>query len=208
MNILYEDKYIIAVEKPAGILAFPIPGSTEKTIGDMVGALPCHRLDRDTSGIMLLAKSEEVKLAMQKLFKDRNIRKEYIALVWGKVEPDKGEIKIPLGRGTKDRMRIVPDAEGRESHTIYSVRRYYPKSDMSLLSVEIKTGRTHQIRVHFSSIGHPVVGDKEYSRKLAELSRQFLHAESISFNHPYTKKRINLTLKLPKELKDYLKTLS
>jgi 23S rRNA pseudouridine1911/1915/1917 synthase len=204
LNILYEDQYIIAVEKPAGVLAYPLPGSDEKTIGDIYNALPIHRLDRDTSGIILLAKSEEVKEIMQKLFKERQIEKTYTALVCGKVEPKSGEIKIPLGRGSKDRLRVVPSTEGRESHTTYSVEKYFEEKDMSLLRVGLKTGRTHQIRVHFSAIGHPVVGDKKYSKKESTLKRQFLHATEISFIHPYTHKLINLKSPLPKDLKSYL----
>jgi 23S rRNA-/tRNA-specific pseudouridylate synthase len=96
--VIYEDEYIKAVEKPAGVLAYPLPGSDEKTVGDMVGGLPIHRLDRDTSGILLLAKTEEYKTEFQKLFAEREIEKRYKALVWGKVEPEVGEINIPIRR--------------------------------------------------------------------------------------------------------------
>jgi 23S rRNA pseudouridine1911/1915/1917 synthase len=206
--ILFQDKYILAVEKPAGVLAYPLPTSDEKTIGDMFSALMIHRLDRDTSGIILLAKNEEVKNKMQRLFKKRKIEKTYTALVWGKVEPERGEIKIPLGRGSKDRLRIVPQTEGRESHTIYEVEKYFKTKNMTLVRVGLKTGRTHQIRVHFSAIGHPVVGDTKYTRKDTSLKRQFLHASELSFIHPYTHKKIKLKSLLPDDLKNYLSTLS
>ena len=119
--IIYEDEYIIAADKPAGLLSYPLPGSDEETIGDILGAKPVHRLDRDTSGILLLAKSDEAKDAMQDLFKNRDIQKTYIALVWGALEPKRGEIIIPLGRGAKDRLKTVPHASGRASHTIYEL---------------------------------------------------------------------------------------
>jgi 23S rRNA pseudouridine1911/1915/1917 synthase len=208
IDILFEDKYILAVDKPAGVLAYPLPGSSEKTLGDMVKALPCHRLDRDTSGVMLLAKNEKAKLAMQKLFSERKIEKTYAALVRGKVEPMEGEIKIPLGRGTKDRLRVVPSALGRESHTIYSVRKYFPESNTSLLDVDLKTGRTHQIRVHFNAIGHPVVGDKKYSHRDADIPRQFLHATKVGFVSPFDGKKMEIVSKLPAELKNYLSALN
>lgn len=202
---IFEDKYLIVVEKPAGILSYPLPGSDEKTVGDLVGAQPVHRLDRDTSGILILAKSEDAKAKMQALFKSRQITKKYTALVWGKVEPETGEINIPLGRGRNDRLRVVPKAGGRESVTEYQVEKYFPKSDMSLLSVNLKTGRTHQIRVHMSAIGHPVVGDPKYSKKGTDLARQFLHSSYTSFIHPITGEKIELKSALPADLKIFLK---
>lgn len=207
-KILFEDENILAVEKPAGVLAYPLPGSNEETIGDMVGATPVHRLDRDTSGIILLAKNEKSKRAMQKLFKDRKIEKTYLTLLWGKVEPEKGEIKIPLGRGSKDRLRVVPQTEGRASHTVYEVEKYFQERDMTLVRVGLKTGRTHQIRVHFSAIGYPVVGDTKYSKRTVSLKRQFLHATKLCFVHPYTHKEVRLESPLPDDLKTYLTTLS
>jgi 23S rRNA pseudouridine1911/1915/1917 synthase len=206
--VIYEDEYIKAVEKPAGVLAYPLPGSDEKTVGDMVGGLPIHRLDRDTSGILLLAKTEEYKTEFQKLFAEREIEKRYKALVWGKVEPEVGEINIPLGRGAKDRLRVVAKHGGRESRTLYKVEKYFAHNKMSLVDVDLKTGRTHQIRVHFSAIGHPVVGDAKYSVRKSELKRQFLHAYSINFTHPYTHQKITLHSDLPPDLSSYLLQLS
>ena len=208
IQILYDDQDILVVEKPAGVLAYPLPGKTEKTIGDMVGAMPVHRLDRDTSGIMILAKNEKAKAAMQKLFGERKIKKTYTALVQGRVEPSSGEINIPLGRGAKDRLRVVPKHSGRESATAYKVTKYFPKNNMSLLSVDLKTGRTHQIRVHFASIGHPVVGDQKYSKKsVGGLKRQFLHASEIGFTHPITGENLYLKSELPVDLNKYLFSL-
>lgn len=190
------------------MLSYPIPGSDEKTIGDILSALPIHRLDRDTSGIILLAQDEKSKEAFQRLFRDREIEKEYTTLVWGKVEPKSGEIKIPLGRGSKDRLRVVPSSTGRESHTIYKVLKYFKDPNMSLLKIRLKTGRTHQIRVHMAAIGHPVVGDKKYTKKPEGPGRQFLHASHIAFVHPVTGKKVSLDSELPKDLTDYLATLT
>lgn len=206
--ILFEDDYLKVAEKPAGVLAYPLPGSTEKTVGDMVNALPVHRLDRDTSGILILAKNEEAKAAMQRIFKERKVEKRYKALVWGDVDPKEGIINIPIGRGSKDRLRMVPAHSGRESITHYSVEKYFPKSKMSLVDVDLKTGRTHQIRVHFNAIGHPVVGDSKYSNRKAELARQFLHAYKVSFISPFNRKQMNFESDLPKDLKEYLNSLN
>jgi 23S rRNA pseudouridine1911/1915/1917 synthase len=207
IKIIYEDENIIAVDKPAGILSYPLPGSSEQTIGDMVGAQPAHRLDRDTSGVFLLAKNEMALTALQGLFKQRKIEKKYKALVWGKVEPKTGEIDIPLGRGSRDRLRVVPKSSGRESKTIYEVTKYYPKANISYCDINLKTGRTHQIRVHFSAIGHPVVGDQKYSNHKTDHGRQFLHAYKISFVSPFDGKNLNLTSELPSELSSYLNNL-
>lgn len=204
MNIpvAYEDENLMVVEKPAGALSFPLPGSDEKTIGEMVGGLPVHRLDRDTTGLLLLAKNEESKIKLQQLFSGRKIEKRYKALVWGRVEPKEGIINIPLGRGSKDRLRVVPKTGGRESVTEYKVEKYF--SDSSLIDVNLKTGRTHQVRVHFSAIGHPVVGDPKYSNRKAELSRQFLHAYYLKFENPFDGKVLEFKSDLPEDLKFYL----
>lgn len=207
VQIIYEDNFLKVVEKPAGVLAYPLPNSDEKTIGDMVGAMPVHRLDRNTSGILILAKSNDAKAAMQKLFKERQIEKRYKALVWGKVEPNSGTINIPLGRGTKDRLRVVPAHDGREAVTEYAVEKYFCNGDQSLLDVNLKTGRTHQIRVHFNAIGHPVVGDCKYSKRKSELKRQFLHAYKIEFKNPFDGRQMEFKSELPKDLESYMKKL-
>lgn len=207
-KIIFETDNYLVIEKPAGMLSYPLPGKSEKTVADIMHGLSVHRLDRDTSGVLLLAKNEEAKEKLQKLFASREIKKTYIALVWGNVEPSNGEIIIPLGRGTKDRLRVVPSSGGRESHTVYKVQKYFPRANMSLLSVCLKTGRTHQIRVHFQAIGHPIVGDKKYSSKRANTGRQFLHAYSLEFKDPFDGKIISLSSDLPSDLDNFLKKLS
>jgi 23S rRNA pseudouridine1911/1915/1917 synthase len=218
--VLYEDENILAVEKPAGILVYYPPHFTQvettlldqiaqkldyPEIGERTGVV--HRLDRDTSGIILFAKNTESEIELKRLFKDREIKKQYLALVHGKVTPQKGRITIPLGRAPKDRLKVVPKALGKPSETLYRVQSYFPDKDVSLLEVGLKTGRTHQIRVHLSAIGHPVVGDKLYGRKTDLLSRQFLHAEKMEFIHPFTKKRARLTSALPEDLHNFLESL-
>jgi 23S rRNA pseudouridine1911/1915/1917 synthase len=220
ITILYEDEHMLAVEKPAGLLVYPLENDArEETLVDILrpklnfnnptersGIV--HRLDRETSGILLVAKDEKTETMLKKEFKERNVKKIYSTLVQGRIEPKKGEIKIPLGRASKDRLRVVPSPDGRESHTLYEVERYFPKDDTSLVRAELKTGRTHQIRVHFSAIGHPVVGDKKYSSGASGLDRQFLHATEIEFVHPYTKKTVKVKSALPSDLKQYLSKLS
>lgn len=219
IQIIYEDEGLIAVNKPAGLLVYlPKNHKIEETIVSILSdsiSIPknersgiVHRLDRDTSGLILVAKNNESEKKLKKMFKDREIKKQYKALVWGKVEPKEGIINIPLGRGSKDRLRIVPKEGGRKSVTKYNVSKYFPKSDMTLLSVGLLTGRTHQIRVHFSSIGHPVVGDKKYSNRKTDLKRQFLHAESLIFNNPITNEKLELKVEIPKDLSRFIDKLS
>lgn len=204
-KILFETKEYMVVDKPAGMLAYPLPGSKEETIGEVMGGVPVHRLDRDTSGILILAKNENAKTVLKQIFKERNIKKIYTALVWGKVEPKQGTINMPLGRGSKDRLKVVPKTGGRESVTEYNVTEYL--GDKTLLNVNLKTGRTHQIRVHFSAIGHPVVGDKKYSTKNTNLGRQFLHAKMIEFMDPFSGEAVTVESQLPQDLEKFLKSI-
>lgn len=206
--VKYEDQYIKIIEKPAGILSVPLQGKDEDTVSDIFDGIPCHRLDRDTSGLIILAKNETFKEAIQKIFKDRKIIKKYYTLVWGKVEPEKGEIDIPLGRDPKNRLKVVPQIGGRESRTVYRVVRYYPNQKMSLCEVDLKTGRMNQVRAHFTAIGHPVVGDMKYSNKDSDLKRHFLHSYYLSFKHPYTGENIEVKSDLPEDLSNFLTDLS
>lgn len=179
-----------------------------------------HRLDKETSGIMLVAKSPEAFENLQKQFKAGKVEKTYIALAHGRLAPREGEIHVPIGRLPWNRMRFGILPEGRESKTLYRVLEYKHlkvekfEEDVTFLEVYPKTGRTHQIRVHLQYLHHPIVGDPLYSgrknmkrvRKL--LTRQFLHAHRISFNHPMTGERITFEAPLPQELKDFLSGLN
>lgn len=221
MKIIYEDNNLIAVEKEAGLLTYaPIHRKEkEETLLDLVwphlsftekeernGVV--HRLDRDTSGVILFAKNEEYEELLKKAFKERRVEKKYIALLAGKLESEEGTIEIPLGRAANDRLKVVPKAKGKASTTLYKVREYYPERNMSLVDVELKTGRMHQIRVHFAAIGHPVIGDLRYGREDKVLPRQFLHAAKLVLTDPKTGKKHTFEAELPEDLKTFLKTLS
>lgn len=221
MEILYEDNNLIAVNKGAGLLTYAPVGKKEKepTLLDMVwphldfkekgersGVV--HRLDRDTSGVIVFAKNKEYERLLKEAFKDRKVEKQYLALVSGKLEPKSGKIEIPLGRASKDRLKVVPKASGKPSITLYEVAEYFPESKMSLVRVDLKTGRMHQIRAHFAAIGYPVVGDVRYGRKSNDLSRQFLHSSFLALSDPKTGQKHTFKAELPKELNSFLKTLS
>ncbi len=221
IKILFEDDQMLVVDKPAGILVYYPPHFTqdEKTLIDLLaGHLNfdkrtgregiVHRLDRDTSGLLVVAKNIEAEGSLKKQFKERQVAKHYIALVHGKLESDHGRISIPLGRAPKDRLKVVPKASGKPSETLYRVLSYYPTKDLSLLEIELKTGRTHQIRVHMSAIGHPVVGDKVYGRKSDTLGRQFLHAAKLELRSPADGKKIKIESELPPALSSYLSNIS
>ncbi|MBW6431929.1 RluA family pseudouridine synthase [Patescibacteria group bacterium] len=220
LKVLYEDSHFLAIDKPTGILVYQPAGAKESiTLLDLVrGKLSfdipserdgiVHRLDKETSGVILIAKDKEAEFNLKKLFKDRKVEKYYQALVWGNVNPNEGRIEIPLGRSSKERLRVVPRSSGKPAVTNYKKIKYYPKSDMSLLDIKIETGRMHQIRVHLSAIGYPVVGDKKYSNKKTELARQFLHAKKIVIINPYNKKRLVLNSGLADDLSAFLNRLS
>lgn len=212
MKILYEDEDILAVDKPAGLLVY-LPRhikTTEETllgkvsdrlnfpsIGERTGVV--HRLDRDTSGVIMFAKNSNAEKKLKEVFKTRQIKKYYVALVHGKMEHNQGRITIPLGRAPKDRLKVIPKSSGKPSETLYRVLRYYPDKNISKLEIELRTGRMHQIRVHLAAIGHPVVGDKLYGRKSDKALRQLLHAERVEFISPFTNKLIKITSGLPKD---------
>lgn len=220
IEILFEDSDLIAINKPAGTLVYLPEGfKKEETLLDILsGKLDfkeisqrngvVHRLDRETSGVILFAKNKESEEALKAIFKKREIKKYYKALCFGNITPKTGKINIPLGRGAKDRLKVVPKRSGRASVTNYEQIKYFPKSDISFLDVEIETGRTHQIRVHLSSIGYPVVGDTKYTKKKSALDRQFLHASKVSFKHPFSGKLLEITSELPNDLKTFLNQLS
>lgn len=221
LKILTENENWLAIDKPAGLLVYWPPHfkKDELTLIDFVSDRLnfkkkdertgiVHRLDRDTSGLIIIAKNEESEKRFKKIFKQRAIKKKYLTLLWGKLEHSSGVISIPLGRSPRERLKIVPDAKGKPSETIYTELKYFPKSNLTLCEVLLKTGRTHQIRVHFSSIGHPVVGDRRYSNLDTTLKRQFLHASSLRFMDPFTNKKISLKSNLPTDLEYFLKNLS
>ena len=221
--ILYEDEDVIAIDKPAGMVVHPAVGHSRGTLVNAIlwhfpglegvgeGGRPgiVHRLDKDTSGIILVAKNPRAHRHLQAQFKDRTISKTYLALVHGHLKHSQGLIDAPIGRHARHRKRmaVVPANKGREAQTEYEVVAYYDLN--TLAAAHPLTGRTHQIRVHFASLGHPVVGDVVYGRRdVYRLGRHFLHAHRIRFRRPADESVVELLSPLPPELQALLDSLS
>ena len=235
-KVIFEDQDLLVLDKPAGMIVNRSDTTKgEKTVQDfveekiLISQYPSisdfksragivHRLDKETSGILLVAKTLEAFVNLQAQFKERKVQKTYIALAHGKIEPEEGEINVAVGRLPWNRKRFGVLSGGRESVTRYKILRYYDTkilSDKILTLVELypKSGRTHQIRVHLQYIHHPIFADALYAgrktsrndRKL--LSRVFLHASKISFMHPKTNKPLSFESPLPEDLKRFLEVL-
>ncbi len=218
--IIYEDDDVLVVDKPAGLTVHPAPGYKGPTLINAVLShlykfdpdIPrpgiVHRLDKDTSGVMVVARhpSALVKIASQ--FKEHTVRKVYLALVHGKLTPEHGIIEAPIGRDNIDRtkMAISTENRGRKARTQYKVLRYF--GDNTLLEAMPETGRTHQIRVHLAAVGHAIIGDAVYGKKSPLLGRQFLHAHKLGFNLPSSGQRVEFESPLPADLAQMLKLLS
>ncbi|UCH43912.1 MAG: RluA family pseudouridine synthase [Dehalococcoidales bacterium] len=221
LNIVYEDTDLLVVDKPAGLAVHPAPGHAAHTLvnatlshlaefpdtGDWQRPGIVHRLDKDTSGLMVVAKNNNAQLDLAGQFQDRSVKKVYMALVKGNLTPQDGVIEAPIGRDRshRERMAVVTEDKGREARTRFHVVRYI--SDYSLLEIRPETGRTHQIRVHLAAIGYPVVGDKVYGVKSPYLERQFLHASRLGFRLPSTGEYIEFTSELPADLEQALKVI-
>ena len=217
IEILYEDEDIIAINKPAGMVVHAGAGrhsgtltnalvhhfGTLSTVGGALRPGIVHRLDRHTSGVLLVARTDGAHRNLAEQFSGRTVEKLYLALVHGRMKREHGRITTPITRDPVRRTRMTTKlARGRTAITEYSVLRQWEK--MSYLEVKIGTGRTHQIRVHLASIDHPVVGDKLYGAPASPLGRFFLHAHKIAFSSPSTGERITITAPLPTELAGYL----
>jgi 23S rRNA pseudouridine1911/1915/1917 synthase len=220
LKILFEDEDLLVVDKPAGMTTHPAPGHQEHTlVNALLAHLPklpendnparpgiVHRLDKDTSGLILIAKNRQSLNNLSSQFKSRQVKKTYLALVSGRVKPESGVIDAPIGRDSTHRQRMAVEASGREARTAYSVLKY--AGNYTLLEARPETGRTHQIRVHFAAVGHPVVGDTTYGTKSTLVSRQFLHAHKINFRLPSTGETIEFTSALPDDLQKALDGMS
>jgi len=224
VDIIYEDKDLIVLSKPAGMVVHPSPGHSAKTIVNALlfhtkflskigGALRpgiVHRLDKQTSGLMIVAKNDDTHKNLSEQFKKRSIKKTYLALVKGRIKEDEGKINAPIGRSRKNRKRMSVIPTGKEAITEFKVLKRF--KNFTLIEVKPITGRTHQIRIHLSYIGNPVFGDILYGRKREiekelRLNRQFLHALKLEFKHPKDGKNVSLEDVLPAELKDVLSIL-
>ena len=218
--VVYEDPDLVVIDKPAGLVTHPAPGHPDHTLANAVLA-HCpdlegvggevrpglvHRLDRDTSGLIVVAKNDAAQAGLSAQFKDRTVSKAYLAAVTGRPEPERATIDAPIGRHPRSRTRMAIVATGREAVTEYDVLRRL--RGYSLVEARPRTGRTHQIRVHLASIGHPVAGDVTYGKSAAGLDRHFLHAHRLAFDHPRTGKRLELESALPEDLRVWLETVA
>jgi 23S rRNA pseudouridine1911/1915/1917 synthase len=209
--IVYEDEHLLVVDKGPGLVVHPARGHREQTLAQLLGPLAAggdperagivHRLDRDTSGLMIVARSEQVHARLQAALMRREIEREYLALVEGRPPARTGTIEAPIGRDPRVRTRMaIGGVAAREARTHFTLERAFPRC--SLLRLRLETGRTHQIRVHLRAIGHPVCGDPEYGTAgLLGLERQFLHATRLAFAHPVGGERIEVTSPLPEDLR-------
>jgi len=234
LTILYEDADLLVIDKPAGLTVHPAAGLPAGQAGVRRGTLAAallayrpelagvggperpgivHRLDRDTSGLLVVAKNEAARAALTRQWKERQVEKGYLALVHGRLEPPQGVIDAPIGRDTRHRQRMAVVEGGRAARTAYRVQRYLRagpggQDSYSLVEVTPSTGRTHQIRVHFAALGYPLVGDRVYGRPSALLRRQFLHADRLAFRHPVDGRPLEFESSLPEDLRQALERLT
>lgn len=222
VEVVYEDKDIIVVNKPKGMVVHPANGNPDGTLVNAILAM-CkdslsgiggeirpgivHRLDKDTSGLLIIAKNDEAHVKMSKQIQDRLVTKKYIALVKGVVKDDEATIDMPIARSKVDRKKMAVDKDGKQAVTHFKVIKRYKR--YTLLKIKIDTGRTHQIRVHMAKIGYPVVGDMVYSNGRNEfgVEGQMLHAKSLEFSHPITGKKMHLEAPLPEYFTKVLEEL-
>ncbi len=249
LDIVFEDEYLAVINKPAGMVVHPGAGVQSGTLANAIayhfglkssppyeGGVAAaaadgvvlsnnetrigivHRLDKDTSGLIVVAKNDRIHEALSEQFRLREVYKSYVALLHGSPQQNTGRIEAPIGRNKHNRLRMKVASHGRTALSLWKVRKRYDK--FTLVDVEIKTGRTHQIRVHMGYINHPVVGDEIYNEgrdntvadtkirnAIASMPRFFLHAEKLSFTHPVTGERLEFTQRLAPELNEFLTLL-
>jgi 23S rRNA pseudouridine1911/1915/1917 synthase len=228
LAILYSDEHLVVVDKPAGLVVYPSAGHEQGTlmnailhhcgktasIGGPLRPGVVHRLDKDTSGVMVVALSDEAYYGLIEQFRKRGISRKYRALVYGDIKGDSGVIDLDIGRSTSDRKKMsTRTRRGKEALTRWRVLKRYGAA--TLIEATLGTGRTHQIRVHFAAIGHPVLGDRVYGRKSSLdagkrkilFPRQMLHAENLGFTHPVTGERMEFSSPPPPDLEDCMRQL-
>ena len=222
LDIVYEDEDVLVVNKEKGIVVHPAPGNYTGTLvngilhhcSDLSGINGVirpgivHRIDKDTSGILVIAKNDEAHNDLAAQFKEHSIKREYYALVEGKFSKVEGTIDKPISRDKKERIKMAINSDGKRAVTHYEVLEQYDKG-VSLVKCTLETGRTHQIRVHMASIGHPLVGDLVYGykRQKFNIEGQALHAKTLGFIHPRTKEYMEFTSELPNYFKELLEKL-
>ncbi|MDX1709586.1 MAG: RluA family pseudouridine synthase [Rhodovibrionaceae bacterium] len=236
--VVYEDAEVIVVDKPAGMVVHPAPGNPDRTLvnaliahcGDGLRGIGgvrrpgiVHRLDKDTSGLMVAAKTERAQASLSEQFESRAIGRLYLAVVWGVPSPAEGEISGNIGRNPRNRKKMAVVARGgKPATTRYKVMRALARGAASLVECRLTTGRTHQIRVHLTDAGHPLIGDPLYGRSThrrreslsaaaraaaAAFQRQALHAAHLAFDHPVTGERLTFTSDLPRDLRHLIDSL-
>lgn len=222
LDIIYEDQDIIVVNKPRGMVVYPAPGNYSGTLVNALlhhtkdlsginGVLRpgiVHRLDKDTSGVIVVAKNDQAHRELVNQFKNKKVKKKYLAIVWGKILEDKATIEAPIGRHPVKRIEMAVDAKhGKEAITHFKVIERF--GDFTFIEVDIETGRTHQIRVHMSYIGHPIVGDPVYSRKKNpfNIKGQALHAFRLGLYHPRKGEFMTFEAPVPEDFNEILNTL-
>ena len=222
VEVLYEDDDIIVVNKPKGMVVHPGNGNPDRTLvnaimnlcGDSLSGIGgeirpgiIHRLDKDTSGVLIVAKNDMAHINISNQIKNRETKKIYVALVKGVINENEATINMPIGRSKKDRKKMAVTQDGREAITHFKVLKRY--KNYTLIEIKIDTGRTHQIRVHMSEIGHPIVGDYVYSngKNVFDVQGQMLHSKQIEFRHPKTGNLMKIEAPLPEYFEDIIKEL-
>lgn len=219
LNIVYEDEYLMVINKQSGIVVHPGAGNKDNTLvnglkyyteslSDLGGSVRSgivHRLDKDTSGLMLVAKTNKVHELLSDDFKNKRVYREYYALLIGNFPSNTAFIDAPIGRSKENYNKMVVTKDGKPARTHLKVLKRY--KDYTLVSLVLETGRTHQIRVHMSYIGYPIYNDPVYVNKKATEFGQFLHSKNIKFTHPITKEVLEFTSDLPKEFQDFIDAL-
>lgn len=217
LRIAYEDEHLLVVDKPAGVVVHPSPGHATGTLvhgvlahgaagGDEGRPGIVHRLDRDTSGLLVVARSDEAYDRLRAIVQEHGLERTYTALVRGRPRSRKGRIEAPIGRDRRDATRQSLNTDSpRDAVTHFELLELLGQH--ALLQVELETGRTHQIRVHLAAVGLPIVGDPTYGVADPGLGRQFLHATRLAFEHPFTRERVEVDSPLPRELARYLENL-
>ena len=223
LNVIYEDNDIIVINKPKGMVVHPANGNPDGTlvnavmnlcknslsgIGGEIRPGIVHRLDKDTSGAIIVAKNDKAHINLSQQLKNHEVKKTYLALVRGIIKENEATINMPIARSKKDRKKMDVDKEGKEAITHFKVLGRY-KNKYTLLQINLETGRTHQIRVHLSHIGYPIIGDEVYSNGKNEwnVSGQCLHAWKLEFNHPVTGEKLSLEAEIPEYFKNIIKEL-